>query len=85
VVLSPPTPGGVPDARYPPLPAFTITPAATIDEGNNWINMFYGPLSLTCAITPSACGAVPFNGPVGNYTVPAGPGAHFSGTTYPNP
>jgi hypothetical protein len=30
-------------------PVFTlnnITPAATVDEGNNWINLSYGPLSL---------------------------------------
>jgi hypothetical protein len=40
-------PGGVPDSVPPPLPAFTLTPAATVDEGSNWINMFYGPLSLT--------------------------------------
>src|SRR5207244_802643 len=42
-------PGGVPDSLTPPLPAFTLTPAATIDEGSNWINMFYGPLSLSNA------------------------------------
>ncbi len=28
-----------------------ITPAATIDEGNNWINLGYGPLSLVHPVT----------------------------------
>jgi hypothetical protein len=88
--------GGVPDAAYPPNPSFSISPAATIDEGNNWINMFYGPLTLTCPVTtstgaPGTCGtgtgSVPFNGPLGNYKTnrEEGPGAHFSGTTYPYP
>jgi len=40
-------PAGVPDSLVPPLPLFTLTPAATVDEGSNWINMFYGPLSLS--------------------------------------
>src|SRR5260370_35414393 len=29
-----------------PNPIFNLSPAATVDEGNNWINMAYGPLSL---------------------------------------
>jgi hypothetical protein len=39
-------PAGAPD-NSPPYAAFTLTPAATVDEGNNWINMFYGTLSLS--------------------------------------
>jgi hypothetical protein len=83
-------PGGVPDARYPPNPAFTISPAATIDEGNNWINMFYGPVTLTCSMTtstgaPGTCGTVPFNGVLGNYTSGRQQGAHFTSSTYPFP
>jgi hypothetical protein len=82
--------GGVPDSATPPNPSFTISPAATIDEGNNWINMFYGPLTLTCPITtstgaPGTCGTVPFNGPLGNYSTARPQGAHFTGTTYPFP
>jgi len=38
-------PPGVADATSP-NPIFNLTPAATVDEGNNWINMAYGPLSL---------------------------------------
>jgi hypothetical protein len=82
--------GGVPDSATPPNPTFMISPAATIDEGNNWINMFYGPLTLTCPITtstgaPGTCGTVPFNGPLGNYSTARPQGAHFTGTTYPFP
>ena len=39
-------PPGVPD-NNPFYENFTLTPAATVDEGNNWINMTYGPLSLS--------------------------------------
>jgi hypothetical protein len=38
------TPPGVPD-NNPFYAPFTLTPAATVDEGNNWINMYYGPLT----------------------------------------
>jgi hypothetical protein len=39
-------PPGIADATVP-NPIFNLTPAATVDEGNNWVNMRYGPLSLT--------------------------------------
>jgi hypothetical protein len=38
-------PPGIADATLP-NPVFNLTPAATVDEGNNWINMTYGPLVL---------------------------------------
>jgi Abnormal spindle-like microcephaly-assoc'd, ASPM-SPD-2-Hydin len=38
-------PPGIPDID-PFYPLFTLNPAATVDEGNNWINVRYGPLSL---------------------------------------
>jgi len=38
-------PPGISDATVP-NPIFNLTPAATVDEGNNWINMTWGPLSL---------------------------------------
>ena len=64
-------PPGVPDINQF-YPAFTLAPAATVDEGNNWINMFYGPLSLsnptkyTAAGTPLA--------PLVNYNAATAPG-----------
>jgi hypothetical protein len=36
---------GIADATVP-NPVFSLTPAATVDEGNNWVNLAYGPLSL---------------------------------------
>jgi len=39
-------PPGISDATLP-NPVFNLTPSATVDEGNNWINMAYGPLTLT--------------------------------------
>ncbi len=39
-------PPGIADATVP-NPIFNLTPVATVDEGNNWINMRWGPLSLT--------------------------------------
>ena len=39
-------PPGISDATVP-NPIFNLTPTATVDEGNNWINISWGPLSLT--------------------------------------
>jgi hypothetical protein len=64
-------PVGAPD-NNPFYPAFTLNPAATVDEGNNWINMFYGPLSAVNPVT--ARGAAGYNTPLGDYTHSRGPG-----------
>jgi hypothetical protein len=66
-------PGGVPDSVPPPLPAFTLTPAATVDEGSNWINMFYGPLSSSNATIAS--GSAGYGIPLGDYAPAAGSAA----------
>jgi hypothetical protein len=39
-------PPGISDATVP-NPIFNLSPSATVDEGNNWINMSWGPLALT--------------------------------------
>jgi hypothetical protein len=39
-------PPGIADA-VTPNPRFSLTPSATVDEGNNWINVSWGPLGLT--------------------------------------
>src|SRR4029077_7160842 len=57
-------PPGVPDSTYAG-PAFSLTPAATVDEGSNWINMLYGPLSLSNATAYSGAGTA--LAPLGNY------------------
>src|SRR5262249_42622488 len=38
-------PPGIADATVP-NPLFNLTPIATVDEGNNWINISWGPLAL---------------------------------------
>jgi hypothetical protein len=43
-------PPGISDATVP-NPIFNLTPAATVDEGNNWVNMRWGPLSLLNPVT----------------------------------
>jgi len=70
-------PPGIADATSP-NPLFNLTPAATVDEGNNWINMAYGPLSLTNpALMPGALG---FGALLGDYSVAAGSSAFNVGT-----
>ena len=64
-------PVGAPD-NNPFYAAFTLNPTATVDEGNNWINMYYGPLSTVNSVT--ARGAAGYNTPLGVYTHSAGPG-----------
>jgi hypothetical protein len=39
-------PPGISDATVP-NPIFNLTPGATVDEGNNWINISWGPLAET--------------------------------------
>jgi hypothetical protein len=46
-----------------PIPIFSLTPSATVDEGNNWINMRWGPLALTHPVTGTV---------LGNYSPAAG-------------
>jgi hypothetical protein len=39
-----------------PVPIFSLTPGATVDEGNNWINMSWGPLALSHPVSGTALG-----------------------------
>ena len=34
-----------------PIPVFSLTAGATVDEGNNWVNISWGPLSMTSPST----------------------------------
>ncbi len=65
-------PPGISDATVP-NPAFNLTPVATVDEGNNWINLRWGPLTLS---NPSATGGAYGNygggAALGNYSLAAG-------------
>jgi hypothetical protein len=48
-------PPGISDATVP-NPIFNLTPSATVDEGNNWINMSWGPLALTNPVNGTTLG-----------------------------
>jgi len=54
-------PPGIADATVP-NPVFNLSPVATIDEGNNWINIAWGPLTMTNPVT---------NALLGNYALQA--------------
>ena len=73
-------PPGISDATVP-NPIFNLTPSATVDEGNNWVNMSWGPLSLVNPVT---------NTMLGNYALASGspaigriPFTVFNGTEIP--
>ncbi len=59
-------PPGMADATLP-NPIFNLTPGATVDEGNNWINMSWGPLALTNESDGSLAGTT-----LGNYALASG-------------
>jgi hypothetical protein len=69
------TPAGISDATVP-NPIFNLTPVATVDEGNNWVNLRWGPLSMS---NPTAVGGTYANYggglPLGNYSITAGSAA----------
>jgi hypothetical protein len=55
---------------YPIFALNQIEPAATVDEGNNWINLSYGPLSLSNAASYKVKNT--FLGPLGDYRINSG-------------
>jgi HYDIN/CFA65/VesB-like, Ig-like domain len=67
-------PPGISDATVP-NPIFSLTPSATVDEGNNWVNLSWGPLAETNPISGVTLGNyslatgspainyIPLNGP----------------------
>jgi hypothetical protein len=59
-------PPGTNETNALPTPVFSLTPSATVDEGNNWINLRWGPLALA---NPSS------NATLGNYGIAAGSSA----------
>src|SRR4030095_17100018 len=71
-------PPGISDATVP-NPIFNLTPAATVDEGNNWINISWGPLAMTNPMTNTVLGnyAPAAGSPVINY-IPSSTTANFA-------
>ncbi|PYT76704.1 MAG: hypothetical protein DMG40_25610 [Acidobacteria bacterium] len=68
-------PPGISDATVP-NPIFNLTPSATVDEGNNWVNIAWGPLSMTNpAVAAGPYGNYGGGLPLGNYAVATGSSA----------
>jgi len=77
------TPPNVPDIN-PFYASFTLTPAATVDEGNNAISMYYGPLTTVNATILK--GAAGYGPPLGNYSPATGsPAIDAIPTSVPHP
>jgi hypothetical protein len=87
-------PPGIADA-VTPNPVFSLTPSATVDEGNNWINVSWGPLALTNPAVAGTGGNFGGGPALANYnltaainTVPAAqphPATDFYGNARPEP
>jgi hypothetical protein len=62
-----------------PVPIFNLTAGATVDEGNNWISITWGPLALTHPATGAVLGdySLLFGSPAIGYITPGN-----SSTTY---
>jgi hypothetical protein len=75
-------PPGISDATVP-NPVFNLSPAATVDEGNNWVNISWGPLALTNPVTGSTLGnyAPASSSPAINFIGPGSPGGAVAPTT----
>jgi len=59
-------PPGISDATVP-NPIFNLTPSATVDEGNNWVNMSWGPLAMTNPAVKGTDGNYGAGALLGNY------------------
>jgi hypothetical protein len=47
-------PPGTNESNALPTPQFSLSPSATTDEGNNWINLRWGPLATSNPVTGAA-------------------------------
>jgi hypothetical protein len=62
------TPPGTNESNVP-IPIFNLTAGATVDEGNNWVNISWGPLSL---VNPTAETNPSTETLLGDYSLAAG-------------
>ncbi len=74
-------PVGISDATVP-NPIFNLTPVATVDEGNNWINLRWGPLSM---VSPVANGTTPAGSLLANYAPATNASTDFVPNTQVHP
>jgi hypothetical protein len=80
-------PPGIVDASAP-NPVFSLTPTATVDEGNNWVNVSWGPLALSDdSVASGVNGNYGGGNPFGNYALnqnsPAIDYVPLNATTFP--
>jgi hypothetical protein len=73
-------PPGTNEVNALPTPVFSLTPSATVDEGNNWINMRWGPLALTNPSVKGADGNWGAGAMLANYALSAGSPAIDTGS-----
>jgi hypothetical protein len=65
-------PPGTIETNGLPHPVFNLTASATVDEGNNWINMRWGPLALSNVTVVGGTNGNQGGGPsLGDYGIPA--------------
>jgi hypothetical protein len=64
-------PPGIVDASTP-NPKFTLNPSATVDEGNNWVNVSWGPLALSDDSVQGTDGNYGGGAPFANYALNLG-------------
>jgi hypothetical protein len=64
-------PPGTNESNALPAPPFTLSAAAVVDEGNNWVNLRWGPLSTASPTTNAQLGNYIPSGPVVVQKVPA--------------
>jgi len=64
-------PPGISDATVP-NPIFSLLPSATVDEGNNWVNLSWGPLASTNPSLQGTDGNWGGGSALGNYALAPG-------------
>ena len=74
-------PPGTNETNAFPNPVFSLTPAAVVDEGNNWVNLRWGPLSLypIDGTDPNKTLSYQGSNPLANYTPQTGSSAINAG------
>jgi len=78
-------PPGISDATVP-NPIFNLSPNATVDEGNNWVNISWGPLTMSHPVTGATLGNYSINPgspAVNNGTASGAPTSDFFGNPRP--
>jgi hypothetical protein len=69
-------PPGTNESNALPAPLFNLAPAATVDEGNNWINLRWGPLSTN--LTTTTVNAAPASSSPAVDDIPSTAGTAYS-------